>query len=131
MFNFELPMEPESYVHRIGRTARAGSAGVAVSFCDGEEIPRLRAIERTIRQPVPVDEDHPYHADGIAGLPSLLEVASRRAAARRALAERMDSARGSGPANVPARNAPRVAAAMARRSFAAKAGRATRAAWPR
>ncbi|CAA7623263.1 RNA helicase [Candidatus Terasakiella magnetica] len=60
--NFELPNEPESYVHRIGRTARAGATGIALSLCDAEEVSYLRAIEKTIRQAVPVDYDHPYHA---------------------------------------------------------------------
>ncbi|MBC7952767.1 MAG: DEAD/DEAH box helicase [Rhodospirillaceae bacterium] len=66
VINFELPNEPESYVHRIGRTARAGAEGIAVSFCDMEEVAYLRDIEKTIRQPVPVDHDHEWHAEGIA-----------------------------------------------------------------
>ncbi len=49
VINFDLPNVPESYVHRIGRTARAGAAGIAISFCDGEERAFLRDIERTIR----------------------------------------------------------------------------------
>ncbi len=61
VINFELPNDPESYVHRIGRTARAGAAGVALSFCDRDERASLRNIEKTIRQNVPVIEDHPYH----------------------------------------------------------------------
>ena len=68
VINFDLPNEPESYVHRIGRTARAGAAGVALSFCDAEEVPYLRAIERTIRQAVPIDAGHAYHCDKIATL---------------------------------------------------------------
>ncbi|GGF34161.1 hypothetical protein GCM10011611_45490 [Aliidongia dinghuensis] len=52
--NFELPNIPESYVHRIGRTARAGAEGSAISFCDGEERAYLRDIERLTRQPVEV-----------------------------------------------------------------------------
>jgi ATP-dependent RNA helicase RhlE len=64
--NFDLPNEPESYVHRIGRTARAGTEGVAVSFCDIEEVPYLRDIEKTIRQPLPIDADHLCHAADIA-----------------------------------------------------------------
>ena len=44
--NFDLPVEPESYVHRIGRTARAGAGGVAISFCDASERAALRAIEK-------------------------------------------------------------------------------------
>ncbi|MGE4062344.1 MAG: DEAD/DEAH box helicase [Rhodospirillaceae bacterium] len=62
VINFEMPVEPESYVHRIGRTARAGNEGIAISFCDREEMGALRAIERSIRQPVPVDETHAYHS---------------------------------------------------------------------
>ncbi len=52
--NFDLPNIPESYVHRIGRTGRAGATGTAVSFCDGEERAFLRDIERLIRKKVPV-----------------------------------------------------------------------------
>jgi ATP-dependent RNA helicase RhlE len=50
--NFDLPNIPESYVHRIGRTARAGAAGIAISFCDHEERAYLRDIERTIRMTI-------------------------------------------------------------------------------
>jgi ATP-dependent RNA helicase RhlE len=52
--NFELPNEPESYIHRIGRTARAGTDGSAISLCDASERPYLRAIERLMRRPVQV-----------------------------------------------------------------------------
>jgi ATP-dependent RNA helicase RhlE len=58
--NYELPMEPEAYVHRIGRTARAGATGVALSFCDHEERGLLRDIERITRMKVPVVADHPF-----------------------------------------------------------------------
>jgi ATP-dependent RNA helicase RhlE len=54
VFNFELPHEPESYVHRIGRTGRAGASGIATSLCDSSERPRLRAIEKLIRRPISV-----------------------------------------------------------------------------
>jgi ATP-dependent RNA helicase RhlE len=64
VINFELPHEPESYVHRIGRTARAGASGVALSFCDAEERPALRAIERLTRVPVRVVENHPFATRG-------------------------------------------------------------------
>ncbi len=66
VINFELPNEPESYVHRIGRTARAGAQGTAISFCDAEEKSFLRDIEKVIRQPVPVHDTHPFHAASIA-----------------------------------------------------------------
>jgi ATP-dependent RNA helicase RhlE len=52
--NFDLPHEPESYVHRIGRTARAGSAGIAIAFCAAEERTQLRDIEKLIRHPLTV-----------------------------------------------------------------------------
>lgn len=54
--NFDLPNVPEAYVHRIGRTARAGHAGVAISFCDSTERPFLRGIEKLIRTRLAVDE---------------------------------------------------------------------------
>ncbi|WP_240462535.1 DEAD/DEAH box helicase [Myxococcus sp. CA018] len=60
--NYDLPNVPEQYVHRIGRTGRAGASGTAVSFCDAEERAYLRDIERTIRRNVPVVEDHPYRS---------------------------------------------------------------------
>ncbi len=61
VINYDLPNEPESYVHRIGRTARAGAEGAAISFCDADEQPYLRSIERLIRQQLTVFSDHPYH----------------------------------------------------------------------
>jgi len=60
--NYELPEIPETYVHRIGRTARAGASGAALSFCDATERPHLRGIEKLIRMPVPVVAEHPYSA---------------------------------------------------------------------
>ncbi len=54
--NFELPNVPEDYVHRIGRTGRAGSSGAAISLVDKEELPFLRAIERLIKREIPVAE---------------------------------------------------------------------------
>ncbi len=57
--NYELPHEPETYVHRIGRTGRAGQTGEAVSLCDREELPRLRAIERLIRREISARNEAP------------------------------------------------------------------------
>jgi ATP-dependent RNA helicase RhlE len=54
VINYDLPNVPETYVHRIGRTARAGASGIAVSFCDQDERPHLKAIERLIRLPISV-----------------------------------------------------------------------------
>ncbi|MBI5849921.1 MAG: DEAD/DEAH box helicase [Planctomycetes bacterium] len=60
--NFDLPNVPETYVHRIGRTARAGRGGVALSFCDQEEREYLRDIEKLIGQSVPVVVEHAYRS---------------------------------------------------------------------
>lgn len=60
VINFDLPDVPETYVHRIGRTGRAGAEGVALSFCDEEERISLRDIEKVISKSIPVIGDHPY-----------------------------------------------------------------------
>ena len=73
VFNFDMPVEPESYVHRIGRTGRAGASGVAISFCDGGEREHLRAIEKltgsilasTRELPEGVEELAAVHAERI------------------------------------------------------------------
>jgi len=61
VFNFDLPNIPESYVHRIGRTARAGKSGSAFGFCDDTESGYLVGIQRLLGHEIPVIEDHPYH----------------------------------------------------------------------
>ena len=58
--NYELPEVPETYVHRIGRTGRAGFSGAAISFCNFEEIPLLKDIEHVIQMRVPVIKSHNY-----------------------------------------------------------------------
>lgn len=60
VINYDLPNIPETYVHRIGRTGRAGFAGVALSFCDVEEKPFLKDIQKLISKSIPVIADHPY-----------------------------------------------------------------------
>ncbi|MDH5492577.1 MAG: DEAD/DEAH box helicase, partial [Myxococcales bacterium] len=60
VINYDLPNIPETYVHRIGRTARAGASGIALSFCDAEERPYLVDIERLIGRHLERIEDHPY-----------------------------------------------------------------------
>ena len=60
--NFDLPNVPETYVHRIGRTARAGATGIAFSFCEMEERPFLADIERLIRKPIPVVTEHAHRS---------------------------------------------------------------------
>ena len=68
--NFDLPNVPETYVHRIGRTARAGAEGMAISLCDAEEVAFLRDIEKLIRMTIPVsDRRSPDAASRIRGPP--------------------------------------------------------------
>jgi len=67
VINFELPHLPDSYVHRIGRTARAGAEGKSIAFCTAEEKSFLYAIEKTTRQKITVIEDHPFHSEASAG----------------------------------------------------------------
>jgi ATP-dependent RNA helicase RhlE len=61
VFNYDLPNIAESYVHRIGRTGRAGREGIAIAFCDESETPFLRDIERLTGKPLDVVEDHEWH----------------------------------------------------------------------
>lgn len=58
--NYELPNVPETYVHRIGRTGRAGHEGIAISFCESEELPFLKDIQKLIKKTIPVVKDHPF-----------------------------------------------------------------------
>src|ERR1041384_6320186 len=60
--NFDVPEVPETYVHRIGRTARAGAAGMALSFCEADERTDWRNIEKLTRQEIPIVEGHPYES---------------------------------------------------------------------
>ena len=61
VINFDLPDVPETYVHRIGRTGRAGNTGIAISFCDAEEREELRDIQKLIGKSIPVVSEHPFH----------------------------------------------------------------------
>ena len=69
VFNYNLPDVPETYVHRIGRTGRAGHGGTAVSFCDITEKPCLKDIERLIGKNIPVVEDHPWPMEVLTAPP--------------------------------------------------------------
>ncbi|MCB9452469.1 MAG: DEAD/DEAH box helicase [Anaerolineaceae bacterium] len=80
VINYDLPNEPESYVHRIGRTGRAGASGIAYSFCDTTERPYLRDIERLIQQHIPQEAGHPYESQ--AGKPPTTDLAPRKGGSR-------------------------------------------------
>ena len=61
VINYELPNISETYVHRIGRTGRAGHDGIAISFCESEELPYLKDIQKLIGLQIPVVKDHPWN----------------------------------------------------------------------
>ncbi|MGB3398758.1 MAG: DEAD/DEAH box helicase [Candidatus Deferrimicrobiaceae bacterium] len=73
VLNYDLPNEPESYIHRTGRTGRAGASGIALSFCDIGERPFIAAIEQLIRRHLKVVEDHPYRSGLRPAPPTNLE----------------------------------------------------------
>jgi ATP-dependent RNA helicase RhlE len=77
VINFDLPNVPEAYVHRIGRTGRAGASGRALSFCEEEERPYLRDIEKLIRKHVPYVAEHPYPS--ALGVPRPTDLTPRHA----------------------------------------------------
>lgn len=63
VINYDLPNESETYVHRIGRTARAGAEGTAISFCSADELGFLREIQSLLKEPIPVNYDQPFHVE--------------------------------------------------------------------
>ena len=68
VINYEMPNDAESYVHRVGRTARAGAPGTALSFCDASEIVMLKGIEKLIQYELPSVDDHAFHSTTAASL---------------------------------------------------------------
>ena len=93
--NFDLPIEPEGYVHRIGRTGRAGAEGVALSFCCAGDRGELRAIEQLIGQKVPIDTEHPELRKHRPSPPSRgrPDAASQRSASKRSGPQRRAAGR--------------------------------------
>ena len=69
VYNYDMPNVPENYVHRIGRTARAGAEGTAVAFCAPAEMGELQAIEKILKKPIPVIGGAPWAADVVAAAP--------------------------------------------------------------
>ena len=111
VINYELPNEAESYVHRVGRTARAGAFGVALSFCDAGEKGYLRQIEKTINRTVNVVDDHPYHSESIA---------SKRASGNSKAGKKFSSRRYGNHSAKPGKNQNR------KKFFSSKPGKRTR-----
>jgi ATP-dependent RNA helicase RhlE len=77
VINYELPNVPETYVHRIGRTGRAGAKGMAISFCEGEEKPFLKDILKLIARDIPVVTAHPFHNGDNLSVPAQRAVAPK------------------------------------------------------
>jgi len=92
VFNYDLPNDAESYVHRIGRTARAGREGKAISFCDESELKLLKSIEKLIKQSLTVDKKHPYH-----GAPPTLTKSPQRNSSRGGRSDGQRSKRADAP----------------------------------
>ncbi len=107
VLNYDLPIEAETYVHRIGRTGRAGAAGIAVSFCDGEERRQLKAIERLLRKELVVERQMPEgmpaisHSQADADRDSGAPAASRSAAPDRKPVGPLQGFQESGPFTPP------------------------------
>jgi ATP-dependent RNA helicase RhlE len=120
VINFDLPNDPESYVHRIGRTARAGATGMAISFCDHDERSYLRDIEKTIRQGVEVIVDHPYHSVEIANDPGT----AKRPPERGGFKGKKRSGNGNGPGQRHRQNRGRGHSQRSRRSGGRTSGKA-------
>ncbi|MEO5946762.1 MAG: DEAD/DEAH box helicase [Chitinophagaceae bacterium] len=78
VFNFDLPDVPETYVHRIGRTGRAGKTGIAIAFCSGEERTELRDIQKLIGLSIPLVKDHPFAANANMAAPPPAERPQQR-----------------------------------------------------
>jgi ATP-dependent RNA helicase RhlE len=102
--NYDVPNEPDTYVHRIGRTGRAGASGDALSLCAHEERGFLRAIERLVRRQIQVVRDHPFHAEHapVRAGGQLPRVGGRRDPERRTEVDRraFSTRRGAGQARV-------------------------------
>ena len=84
VINFDLPNEPETYVHRIGRTGRAGLAGVAISFCNFDEKAYLKDIQKLIHREIPVMEEHAYPMEIFEHVPPQIPVRGQRTQRTRA-----------------------------------------------
>ncbi len=113
VINFELPNETESYVHRIGRTARAGKAGIALSLCDATELGSLSSIQRALEQAIPVYSDHRYHNEEVASAASRM---GRGRAGRQFEKPGQDRRSRSGGVPPKSRFSGRTAASVPRRS---------------
>lgn len=91
VINFEIPNEPETYVHRIGRTGRAQNSGIAFSFCDQEERSYIKDIHKLINKEIPVDGDHPFPMSKTPVAPNKSSTGSNRKNSRNRSRKRFKS----------------------------------------
>lgn len=118
VINFNLPNISETYVHRIGRTGRAGHDGTAISFCEKDELPYLKDIEKLIKKKIPVVQDHAYPMTGDA--PAVVaEQASSKPSASEAK-QAAEGAAGSGKKSRRKKTKPQGAGAVANAAERAK-----------
>ena len=117
VINYDLTHEPETYVHRIGRTARAGASGIALSFCDRDERAYLRDIQKLIKITLPVREDHPDYAERAPGGPvEEMEREPRGPRPPRPAQQQVQSGKPRPPRAQPGRGAGRPAESGAKKS---------------
>ncbi|MGB0646726.1 MAG: DEAD/DEAH box helicase [Bradymonadia bacterium] len=105
VFNFDLPNVSESYVHRIGRTARAGRDGIAIAFCDETESDYLQDIEKLTGQPLDIVDDHEWHFP--AAIPIKLKPGERRRSGKNNQGQKSRSQQGTGQSRRRRRRPPR------------------------
>ncbi len=122
--NYDLPHVPESYVHRIGRTARAGAGGEAIAFCTPDDRPLLRDIEKTIRQQVPVKE----HALGLQNVAQLAPTFGWNPMGKGKPQGAKPHHRGRSPTAITARDIPRARSRASRRATPSRKARSRRTA---
>jgi len=120
VINFELPEVPETYVHRIGRTARAGAEGVAISLCDNGERHLLRAIEKTTRQQIPTEDRRDQTTRNAPETEGVEAAPGRRAAPRPRRPHAKPQGKAAPRTNAEGRAAHRPAAPRAEPAAAAK-----------
>jgi ATP-dependent RNA helicase RhlE len=130
VYNYDMPNVPENYVHRIGRTARAGAEGTAVTFCAPAEMGELQAVEKMLKKPIPVIGGAAWSADAVAAAPKPAQRGQRPAHAPRPQGGKPAGAKpyGAKPQGKPhARPAAKPAAAAAKPVSAAQPAGGARA----
>lgn len=98
VINFEIPNISETYVHRIGRTGRAGQSGISISLCDFDEKPFLKSIEKLINKKIPIIEEHDYPLTQTQSLPKSQQVlAQKKANTQKSWSNKSSSFKGAKP----------------------------------